>query len=76
MLICCFDIGVIIHFESVREGTTVAQTLYTHLEVLYRLIAVRRKRGELILHHDNASGNSSLRLPQFSARKDISAVLS
>jgi hypothetical protein len=51
------------------------------VEVLKRLIgAMRRKRGELwrdrslILHHDNAPANSSLRVSQFSAGKGISSM--
>jgi histone-lysine N-methyltransferase SETMAR len=51
------------------------------MEVLKRLIhALRRKRGELwrdrllILHHDNASAHSTLRVSQFLAGKAISAM--
>jgi hypothetical protein len=74
MFICLFDIRGIIHFEFAPEGTTVNQTFY--VEVLKRLIdAVRRKGGELwrdrslILHHENTSAHSSLRV----AGKGISA---
>jgi hypothetical protein len=42
MLMCFFDIRVIIHFEFVPKGTTVNQTFY--MEVLKRLVdAVRFK---------------------------------
>jgi histone-lysine N-methyltransferase SETMAR len=79
MLICLFDIRGTIHFESVPKGTTVTQIFY--VEVLKRLTdAMRHKRGKLwrdrslILHHDNAPAYSSLRVSQFLAQKDISAM--
>jgi histone-lysine N-methyltransferase SETMAR len=79
MLICFFDIGGIIQFEFVPEGTTVNQTFY--VEVLKKLTdAVRRKREELrrdrsfILQHHNASACPSFRMSQFLAGKGISAM--
>jgi histone-lysine N-methyltransferase SETMAR len=61
------------------EVTTVSQTI--HVECLKRLVdAVRRKRGELcrdrslILHHDNALANYSLRGLQFLPGEGISAM--
>jgi transposase InsO family protein len=79
LLICFFHIRGIIHFEFASEETTVNQTFY--VEVLKRFIdAVRRGRAELwkerslILHHDNAPAHSSLRVSQFLAEKDISAM--
>jgi hypothetical protein len=63
MLICFFNIRSAIHFEFVPEGTAVNQT--TYVEVLKsRIVAVRRKRGELwrdcslILQHDSAEARS------------------
>jgi hypothetical protein len=68
MLIYFYDIGGIIHFEFVPEGTTLSQTSY--VEVVKRLIdTMRRKQIELwrahsFLHHDNAAAHSSLRVSQ------------
>jgi transposase len=79
VLVCLFDITGIIHFEIVPGGTAVNPTFY--VEVLKRRIdAVRHKRGELwrslslILHHDNASVHSALRVSQFLAGKGMSAM--
>jgi histone-lysine N-methyltransferase SETMAR len=78
MLICFFDIGGIIHFEFVPEGTTVNQAFY--MEVLKKLIdGVRHKQGELwrdcslIFYHDNAMARFTSSVAVFS-RKGISTA--
>jgi hypothetical protein len=79
MFICFSDISSIVHFEFVPEGTTFNERFY--VEVLKGFIdAVRSKRGELwrdrllILHHDNAPVNPSIRVSQFLYGKGISAM--
>jgi histone-lysine N-methyltransferase SETMAR len=78
-LIYFFNISGIIHFVFVHEGTIVNQIFY--VKVLKWLIdAVRHKNGELwrdhslILHHNNASAHSLLRVSQFLAGNGISAI--
>ena len=79
MLLTCFDIRGIVHYEFVPTGQTVNQVYY--LEVLERLREkVRGKRPKLfannswILHHDNAPAHTVLSVREFLATKQITVL--
>jgi len=79
MLLTCFDIRGLVHYEFVPTGQTVNQVSF--LEVLERLHEkVRRKRPELfannswILHHDSAPAHAALSVREFLATKQITVL--
>jgi len=79
MLLTCFDIRGIVHYEFVPTGQTVNQVYF--LEVLEKLCEkVKRKRPELfasnswILHHDNAPAHMALSVKECLANKQITVL--
>jgi hypothetical protein len=51
MLICFFDVGGIIHFEFVSEGTTVNQTFYVEVLASLRVSQFSAGKGISAMDH-------------------------